>query len=108
MASLYILAGINHFVMPRMYQKIIPPILPWKPFINYASGVAEIVLGVFLMIEDYRQLAAWGIIILLILVFPANIYHYMASKPGRGIPRWVLLLRLPLQGVLIYWAWLYT
>ena len=77
MAVLYIAAGLNHFVNPRFYAKIIPPLVPLPKAVNYMSGLAEIVLGGMLLYEPYSHLAAWGIIALLIAVFPANIYHYM-------------------------------
>ena len=106
MAVVYIVAGINHFVRPRMYQKIIPPYLPVPKALNYAAGAAEALLGVALLFPAIRAEAAWGIIALLVMVFPANWYMY--RQASFGIPRWLLLLRLPLQGVLIAWAWWYT
>ncbi len=107
MAGLYILAGINHFVSPGFYIKIIPPFLPFKKIINWVSGLAEIVLGVLLFIPEYQSLAAYGIIALLIAVFPANIYHLMKGLRKHKMV-WVLALRLPLQGVLIWWAWTFV
>ncbi len=106
MAALYVVAGVNHFVNPRMYLKIMPPYLPAPAALNYAAGAAEMLLGVMLLFPTVRPLAAWGIIALLIAVFPANLYMY--QRGFRGIPRWALLLRLPLQLVLIAWAWWYT
>ena len=107
MAILYILAGINHFIMPGFYEKIIPPFFGNKKLINWASGIAEIALGIFLLIPTYSTYAAWGIIALLIAVFPANIYHFMLGrKKQRAI--WMLALRLPLQFVLIGWAYTFT
>ncbi|MCW4470550.1 DoxX family protein [Flavobacterium sp. MFBS3-15] len=108
MASLYILAGINHFRVPRMYVRMIPPAFPAPKTLNYISGAAEILLGVLLCIPEFTALAAWGIIALLIAVFPANVYMLMNEKAGMGISGWILLLRLPLQLALLYWAWLYT
>lgn len=108
MAILYIIAGINHFAKPKFYLMIIPPVIPFPKMANYVSGLAEIFLGGLLLYEPYSKLAAWGIIALLIAVFPANIYHYTSSEPGKGIPKWILLLRLPFQVVLILWAWWYT
>lgn len=107
MAILYILAGINHFVMPRFYISIIPPFLPFPKLINWVSGIAEVVLGIGLLIPSYSTLSAWGIILLLIAVYPANIYHFMKGWRKKKMI-WVLLLRLPLQFVLIWWAYLYS
>ena len=107
MAVLYILAGINHFVMPRFYEKIIPPFFQNKQLINWISGGAEILLGILLFIPTYTSLAAWGIIVLLIAVFPANIYHFMRGWKKRKMVV-VLAIRLPLQFLLIWWAYLFT
>ena len=108
MAVLYIMAGLNHFVMPKFYLRIIPPYIPWHKDMNYISGAVEIILGTLLFFPAYSELAAWGIILLLIAVFPANLYHFTSYKARKGIPRWVLYLRLPFQAVLILWAYWYT
>ncbi len=107
MAILYIIAGINHFVMPQFYEKIIPPFLGNKKLINWLSGIAEVILGFLLLIPSYTSMAAWGVIALLIAVYPANIYHFMKGfKKKRMV--WVLALRLPLQFLLIWWAYSFT
>ncbi len=108
MASLYILAGINHFRKPGMYIKIIPPAFKNPELINILSGAAEIILGILLILPFTKRFAAWGIIILLVAVFPANLYMYQNKKAGFGLPSWILFVRLPLQFVLIYWAYQYT
>ncbi|MEM7296649.1 MAG: MauE/DoxX family redox-associated membrane protein [Bacteroidota bacterium] len=96
MAILYIIAGVNHFVMPRFYISITPPALPFPKLINWGSGVAEICLGILLLIPAYSSLAAWGIIILLIAIYPANIYHFLKGWKKKKMV-WVLALRLPLH-----------
>lgn len=108
MALLYILAGINHFRVPRIYMKMIPPSLPSPKSLNIISGVAEIILGILLCIPAASAFAAWGIIALLIAIFPANVYMYTNEKAALGLPKWLRLIRLPIQLVLIYWAFLYT
>ncbi|AWH83729.1 DoxX family protein [Flavobacterium album] len=108
MASLYILAGLNHFRVPRLYVRMIPPTLPAPKLLNIISGAAEVILGILLCFPQLSHIAAWGLILLLVAVFPANIYMYTNDKAGMGLPKWLLLLRLPLQLALIYWAWLYT
>ena len=108
MAVLYILAGANHFVNPKLYLRIIPPYIPWHKAMNYISGAAEIFLGLLLLCPPLSTLAARGIIVLLIAIFPANVYHITSAKPGKGIPIWALYLRIPLQGVFILWAWWHT
>ena len=108
MAAFYVLAGINHFLNPAVYLKIMPPYLPWHQFMVEASGVCEIALGLLLLVPRWTRWAAWGLIALLIAVFPANLH--MAAHPELypEIPPAALWARLPLQVVLIAWAWVYT
>ena len=108
MALLYIVAGLNHFRNPRMYLKIIPPYFPKPKLLNYLSGLAEFILGIGLCIPAFSQISAWGIIALLVLVFPANIFMFSDKKAGMGLPKNVLFLRLPLQIVLMIWTYYYT
>ena len=108
MAFLYIFAGINHFRNPKMYIKIIPPFFTNPKLINILSGAAEVVLGLLLILPITSPFAAWGIIALLIAVFPANIFMYLNKNVSFGLPKWILFVRLPLQIVLIFWAYLYT
>jgi uncharacterized membrane protein len=108
MAFLYIVAGINHFRNPGMYISIIPPYFSHPKLLNIFSGAAEIILGILLMIPFTSHFAAWGLIALLIAVFPANLFMYTNKKRHFSILKLVLLLRLPLQIVLILWAYQYT
>ena len=108
-AIFFVGAGLMHFRNPDFYLKIMPPYFPaeWhKPLVDI-SGVAEIVLGAMLMYGGLQRVAGWGLILLLIAVFPANIYVYQHQEliPGHAI---LHLLRLPLQGLLILWAYWYT
>jgi uncharacterized membrane protein len=111
MAVAYGLAGFNHLMNPEFYIAIIPPGLPNPEWLNLISGLAEIVLGVFVLEPRVRSLAAWGIIALLIAIFPANVYVAIenvglgGSGTGAGALNWV---RLPFQALLIAWAWWYT
>jgi len=104
----YILAGGNHFRAPRMYLKIIPPQLPHPKLLNTLSGIGEILCGIGLCIPAVSHVAAWATIVLLVAVFPANIYMAINPKAALGLPKWALLLRLPIQLLLIYWAFQYT
>jgi uncharacterized membrane protein len=108
MAALYVVAGINHFRNPRLYLKIIPPFFSKPKLLNTISGIAEIILGFLLCIPQTSIIAAWGIILLLVAVFPANLYMFQNDKAGLGLPKWVRFIRLPLQLVLLFWAYLYT
>lgn len=111
MGIFYLVGGINHFAATDFYMPMMPPYLPWHLALVYLSGVAEIVLGVAVLVPSLRRRAAWGIILLLIAVFPANLHIALHNVPlggraqGLGIWNWV---RLPLQAVLIAWAWWYT
>jgi len=111
MGAFYIFAGVNHFRVPDFYVAIMPPYLPWHLELVYLSGVAEIVCGVGLLIPRTRVLAAWATIALLLAVYPANIHVALHNVPmagrseGLGVWNWV---RLPVQFVLIAWAWWYT
>ena len=104
----YILAGINHFINPDFYIDIMPPYLPWHGPLVFVSGVAEAVLGALVLIPRWSAPAAWGLIALLIAVFPANIHMALHPELYPTMPRSALWLRLPLQGVLVLWAWWHT
>jgi uncharacterized membrane protein len=104
---LFVLAGANHFRSPDVYLKIMPPYLPFHRPLVLLSGFFEIALGALLLVPQVSWLAAWGLIALLIAVFPANIYLY-EHQEILPAPPLVHLLRLPLQAVLIGWAWVYT
>ena len=84
-----------------------PPYLPFHRELVFLSGVCEIVLGLLLLIPKTTRLAAWGLMALLIAVFPANVYMFQHQELFH-VSAVVLLLRLPLQAVLILWAWIYT
>lgn len=107
MACLYIVLGIAHFVIPKPFIAIIPPSFPQPEWLVALSGGMEVILGIMLFFPSTRIWAAWGLILLLIAVFPANIYMAYAPKFQNISPlvRWG---RLPLQFVLIAWAYQYT
>lgn len=108
MAALYVGAGLNHFINPAIYVSIMPPWLGWHQTLVAVSGVCEILFGLLLIPRGTRALAAWCIIALLIAVFPANIQmmlnYWHQHKPGF----WITVVRLPLQFVLIWWAYSFT
>lgn len=107
LALFMVAAGMLHFVRPAFYLKIMPPDLPWHRELVYLSGFFEVVLGLLLLVPRLSRLAAWGIIALLIAVFPANIYLYQHQDILPASPI-LHLLRLPLQGVFILWAYWHT
>ena len=106
MAIFMVGAGTMHFVKPDFYMKIMPPYLPLHLELVYLSGFFEVGLGLLLLVPRFSRLAAWGIIALLIAVFPANIYLFQHQELLPASPM-LHLLRLPLQAVFILWAfWL--
>jgi uncharacterized membrane protein len=100
-------AGVMHFMKPAFFLKIMPPYVPYHLELVYISGFFEIVLGLMLLIPRYSSSAAWGIIALLVAVFPANIYLFQHQEIVPASP-FVHLLRLVLQAVLILWAYWFT
>ncbi|WP_080059746.1 DoxX family protein [Spirosoma aerolatum] len=103
----YIVAGLNHFLNPRTYLAIMPPYIPAHQFMVTISGIAEIILGIGLLFRATQSVSAWGLIFLLIAIFPANVYMATSAKFIK-FPAWLRWLRLPLQAVLIWWAYRYT
>ena len=89
-------------------MRIVPPLLPDPKLVVQISGAIEIFLGLLLLAPAWKWLAAWGLIALLIAVFPANIFMTMHPERFARVPVWLLWARLPLQGLLIAWAWRYT
>lgn len=105
---LFVLGGIAHFTKTEFYLKAMPNYFPFHEFFVYASGILEIVLGVFLIINKTTRKAAIGIILLLIAVFPANIHMYLNYTDFPDMSETALLVRLPIQLILIAWAYIYT
>ncbi len=101
-AVLFTAAGAMHFVVPDLYARVVPPYLPAPKALVYVSGAAEIAGGLGMLWRPTRRAATWGLIALLIAVFPANVYMAEAKIMG---PAWALWARLPLQAVLIGWVW---
>ena len=109
MAVLLLCAGIAHFMRPAMFVQIVPPVVPWPWAAVYASGVAELLVGVGLLVPRLSRRSALGVALLLVAVFPANVYHWLGDVQvgGSALPSWYPPVRLPLQGLLIAWAlWL--
>ncbi|MBX9657615.1 MAG: DoxX family membrane protein [Nitrospiraceae bacterium] len=104
----FMAAGVNHFVNLPFYVSIMPPYLPWPVALVCLSGVAEIGLGGLLLFEGWSRLAAWGLIALLIAVFPANVHMALHPELYPWASSLGLWLRLFLQGLLIAWAYWYT
>jgi uncharacterized membrane protein len=104
----FIAAGANHFINPGFYLRMMPAYLPWHVELVAVSGVAEVVLGAMLLVPRLQVMAAWGLIALLVAVFPANINMTMHPELYPTISQTALWVRLPIQGLLIAWAYWYT
>ena len=106
MSLFYIMAGTNHFINPDWYVRIVPPILPFKTAIVYISGILEIILGTLLIFPKRRFIASWGLILLLVAVYPANIYVALTNGEVMDTTPLIAWGRLPFQFVFIglaYW-----
>lgn len=108
MGIAFLIAGILHFVKPGMYIPIMPDYIPYQTSMVYISGVAEILGGIGVLINQTQNLAAWGLILLLIAVLPVHIDMLLKAFRYQG---WqslyfiAVLLRLPLQFLLMYWVY---
>ena len=106
--ALFVLAGANHFRKPKIYERIMPPYLPAQQTLVLLSGIAEMILGFMILTPESQEIGAWGIIILLILFIPVHIYMLQHEEASMKLPKWVLVLRIPLQFALMYWAYQYV
>lgn len=105
---IFIAAGVNHFVIPRAYERIVPPGIGDAGRLVAASGVAEIAGGLGVLLPPTRRPAGMGLVALLVAVFPANLHMARNPEDFPRIPPWALLARLPLQPLMIWWAWSVT
>src|SRR5438270_555373 len=106
LAALFLAGGVNHFVNPRFYEAIVPPSMKRDAKrIVQVSGVAEVAGGLGVLIPLTRRLSGIGLIALLAAVFPANLYMAREPESFRRVPPWALYARLPLQPLMMLWAW---
>ena len=108
MSLMYIFIGTKHFTDPQYFINITPPQIYYKSFAVYFTGVLEILGGALILNKRTRKFGAYTLIILLIIVFPANIYLYVSEVPQNlmGISKTQALVRMPFQAPLIilaYW-----
>ena len=107
-AAFFIFGGFNHFRDPGFYLQIMPPWIPWHLELIYVTGVMEIVLGALFLIPRFTRPAAWGLAVLLVLVFPANLHMALHTDHYPDYSPLALWARLPLQGILIAIALAYA
>lgn len=105
LAAFFILAGWNHFRDPALYLSMMPPYLPQPEFLNAVSGLAEIAGGIGVLIPRLRRHAAWGLIALLVAIFPANLHLAINGWGERIVESWILWARLPFQLLFIGWVY---
>ena len=107
LALFFILAGLNHFIAPSIYLALVPTYLPWPGLLVALSGSAEIIGGLGVLPAATRVWAGWGLIALLLAVFPANVQAISSGMiiGGHAVPTWLLWARLPFQGLLIAWVY---
>lgn len=103
-----IIAGFFHFKYPKIYERIIPPYIPAKSTVVILTGALEMVLGLVLLNPGTQKIAAWAVIVMLLLFLPVHLYMLQNKKASLKWPRWALVLRIPLQFGLIYWAYQYS
>ena len=104
----FVAIGVYHFVDPAKFARIVPPYLPWHYELALISGACEIIGGVCLLVPRLQRAAAWGLIALLVAVFPANVHMALHPELFPEAPPPVWWGRLPLQPVLIAWAYWFT
>ena len=107
MAIVYIIAGVMHFIKPKIYLRIMPRYLPNPKFLVYASGLIEILLGILVCFRSTRNLSIYAILAMLIVFLLVHLYMLKGKKEAAGFPKWLLILRLPIQFLLMYWAYSY-
>ena len=108
LATFFIYFGVDHFINPDFYLSIMPPSFPLHEEAVYISGFFEIVGGVGVLIPHFRKIAGWGLVVLLIAVYPANIYMAVTPAAFPDIPVEMLYFRLVLQFLFLYWAYSVT
>ena len=107
MAGMYIFAGTMHFTYPKAYMRIMPKYLPRHRLLVWLSGAFEILLGISICIPQLKNTALYGIMGMLLVFLSVHFYMLSGKKAAAGIPKWILVLRIPLQFGLIYWAYWY-
>ena len=107
MATLYIVAGMFHFIKPKMYLRIMPNYVPNHKLMVLLSGIVEVILGIFLCFPLFKNISILLIISMLIVFLTVHVFMLSNKMAAAGLPRWLLILRIPMQLLLMYWAYFY-
>lgn len=105
LAAFYIAGGMNHFLNPGPYLRMMPGYLPWHHELVAVSGMAEVLGGLGILVPKLRVAAGWALIALLVAVFPANLHVALHGWEGVALPQWVLWARLPFQALFVAWVY---
>ncbi|MBZ0253761.1 MAG: DoxX family membrane protein [Candidatus Methylomirabilis sp.] len=112
LAAFFLFAGVGHFTQTAFFVEIVPAYLPAPEALVYLSGAAEMLGGAGVLIPGVRRYAGWGLLALLVAVFPANLDMALNPKPLQHAPAWMgqpsqlgLWLRLPFQAAFMVWVW---
>ncbi len=105
LAAFFMAAGATHFIHPAPYVAIMPSWLPAPAALVWISGAAEVLGGLGVLYSSTRVLAGWGLMLLLVAVFPANLNAALHGWPGGRLPAWVMWVRLPFQLLLLWWVY---
>ena len=107
MATIYVAAGLMHFIRPKMYMRILPSYLPGHKFLVNFSGLAEIVIGIALCFSETKNFAIYCVIAMLTFFLPVHLHMLFEKRASMGLPKWMLIWRIPLQFLLMFWAYSY-
>lgn len=105
LSAFFVLGGANHFLNPDFYVAMMPPYLPAHPALVSVSGVFEMLGGIGVLVPTVRARAGWGLVLLLVAVFPANLHMALNPELFPGLSGFALYARLPFQALFVAWAY---
>ena len=105
LVTLFFLAGLSHFNNPDFYVSVVPPYLPLRHELAYISGILEIIGAIALLFSKTRRIAGYGLILILIMIFPVNIHMALYPENFPNCIPYIIYLRLTLNIILILWVY---
>lgn len=105
LSAFFVLGGANHFLNPDFYVAMMPPYLPAHPALVSVSGVFEMLGGIGVLVPNVRARAGWGLVLLLVAVFPANLHMALNPELFPDFSSVALYARLPFQALFVAWAY---